>query len=349
MTHGMKPLRMVAFTSLAWLAAGSTMFAWSELGHDGIAGLAQQKLTPATTKVVNKILGNQSMASVASWADWIRLGEVTKLAGGAAEEADVEAALPGSDTWHFVDLPLGVTEYSSTAPSAGANDVVSGINKCIAILEGPDSSTAGGYDMHAIALKMLIHLVGDIHQPFHVACRYYRLGPVGANTYVTDPVVVVQENARDDRGANDLITAPPSNELHALWDAQMVDEIDPDNLIKTPEQAADRPKDIQQIVAFLSPKLAGNYRIGDNHYHQWAARWATDAIPVAQRAYVGIEVSGTLVANTTPGHETDIAPVAISNFDPGTYISNHRADAQEQLLKAAGRLADLLNSIHWHK
>lgn len=342
-------VRFSLFQILIFTAVTGTASAWGELGHDSIAALAQGKLNPATAKQVNTLLGNVPMSTVASWADWIRLGETQKLAGGEAEKADVEKALPGSDDWHFVDLPLGVQVYTPTAPSAGPNDVVSGINRCIQILEGPDSKTAGGRDMHNIALKMLIHLVGDIHQPFHVACRYYRLGPVGPNTVVTDPAIVASENLPDDRGANNL-TYGGSGELHAVWDDNIVLDIDAAHPIKppskpTPESLA---AEVVQVSSFLQPNLTSSYRVGDGEYHEWAARWAADAVPIAQKAYDGIVISGTLVQNPKPGHSGEIAPTPMVGFDLDTYISANRVLAQNQILKASGRLSDLLNSISWH-
>src|ERR1043166_5169874 len=178
----MKKFRVVSrilLASLCGFGFGPRASAFGHEGQEAVAILALQKLhadeaahnAKATVALQNitKLLGNEDMAAVAVWADWVRL-RATNLSTTVIH--DIDARFPGNGDWHFVDLPLGTSAYATNAVSANDNDVVHGINKCIAMLESADASAE--QDHHLVALKFLIHLVGDIHQPLHVACGYYQ-------------------------------------------------------------------------------------------------------------------------------------------------------------------------------
>jgi len=62
----------------------------------------------------------------------------------------------------------------------GRQRCVDAFAQCIAMLEKADTARKGS---HQCALKWIVHLAGDIHQPLHVACGYYR---VGSNKIVED-------------------------------------------------------------------------------------------------------------------------------------------------------------------
>ena len=161
-------LLSACFLGLAWRG-----FSFGHEGHEAVAVLALQKLhedkaandpkATAALEHVRTILGNEDLAAVAVWADWVRLEQTNHLSMSVIH--DIKARFPGSDDWHFVDLPLGTTAYSDTAVSANVDDVVHGIGKCISMLESADRSAKK--DRHAVALKFLVHLAGDIHQPLH--------------------------------------------------------------------------------------------------------------------------------------------------------------------------------------
>ena len=44
-------------------------FGWGETGHKAAAQIASERLTPEARKAVRELLGEQSMADVATWAD----------------------------------------------------------------------------------------------------------------------------------------------------------------------------------------------------------------------------------------------------------------------------------------
>jgi len=321
---------------LAWRG-----FSFGHEGHEAVAVLALQKLhddqaannpkAMAALEHIRAILGHEDLAAVAVWADWVRLEQTNRLSMSVIH--DIKARFPGSDDWHFVDLPLGTTAYSDTAVSANVDDVVHGIGKCISMLESADRSTKK--DRHAVALKFLIHLAGDIHQPLHVACGYYRWNFKGI---IRSPAPVTIGHLPHDRGGNKLLLAGGSDELHALWDSDLV-------FIQAGKHS---PTAVTNIVNALKGAFTPNLfpaQTGD--HHGWAAKWATDSIKVAVLAYKGIKVPRIPVPG--PHHsKREIPKTTLTSFDKGSYIAAHQNEEKQQLLKASWRLAEMLENINWH-
>jgi hypothetical protein len=130
-------LTIVLFAQNSW--------GWGSEGHMIVAQIAQNNLTPKAQAAVAKILNNQTLASVANWADTIKNNQ---------EWAHTKS-------WHFADIPDG--EDYSTAEHNQDGDVVGAITEMVKTLNSrTDDITKEN------ALKFLVHFAGDIHQPLHV-------------------------------------------------------------------------------------------------------------------------------------------------------------------------------------
>lgn len=140
--------------------------AWGPQGHRTVGALADRLLTPASRAQVAALLaadldklgnpsGRSTLESVAVWADEIR--------GTAADEP----------RWHYDDVPLcgSAPPRESYCPGGQCNSAQ--LERLTAVLA----------DRHADlrvrneALKWIVHLVGDIHQPLHAADN----GDLGGN------------------------------------------------------------------------------------------------------------------------------------------------------------------------
>ncbi len=131
--------------------------AWSVKGHAVIADIASSRLTPATRKNLNLLLGKNSLASIANWADAIRTDQ------------------PETFGWHFVDIPRNATGFSEerdcyrpqdkgpTSQTDHHNCVVDRIEMFRQVLGDGNASERD----RLIALMFLVHFVGDLHQPLH--------------------------------------------------------------------------------------------------------------------------------------------------------------------------------------
>jgi hypothetical protein len=170
-------------SQLLLVASLSTLFAspalaWGPTGHRAVGRIAERHLTAEATREVQALLAPERLAFVGTWADEIRS----------------DPAWSKAESWHWVTIPVGTTYADSRKNPAG--DVLEAIARFERVLA---DRTAPRLERQQ-ALKWLVHLVGDIHQPMHVGTR-------------------------DDRGGNDVLVlwfGDPSN-LHSVWDSGLID------------------------------------------------------------------------------------------------------------------------------
>lgn len=173
-----------ALLLLAGLAWSGTATAWGPLGHRLVATLAWEQVNPQARAQVERLLAgadHPSLAGIANWADWLR-GDDTRLARRSAR-------------WHYVNLAADGCQYVARRDCPGGNCVVGAINRQLAILGDRQRSRPA----RRRALKFVVHLVADVHQPLHAGYARDR----GGNTF--------QVNLDGD-GSN----------LHQLWDSGLL-------------------------------------------------------------------------------------------------------------------------------
>ena len=171
--------RVIIFVFLvSQFSFGNAIF-WSKTGHRTIGHIAQTELSGKAKRAINKILDGQNLASVSNFADEIKADRTYKE----------------FSAWHYVNFPAD-KDYGDVEPSP-YGDLMIGIQKCIAIVKNENSSK----EDKAFYLKMLVHFIGDLHQPMHVG----RL---------------------EDKGGNDLQVQwfGKGSNLHKVWDANMIND-----------------------------------------------------------------------------------------------------------------------------
>lgn len=136
------------------------LLSWGVTGHRTIGKIAENHLTPKAKAAVQELLGNQSLADVATWADEVRSQPEYKKTG----------------SWHFLNLPLGLSyaEFEKQVKAMTEDNVYSALEKCEHALL--DKSTTRIEKTEA--LKFVVHFVGDLHQPMHIS----RAEDKGGNT-----------------------------------------------------------------------------------------------------------------------------------------------------------------------
>jgi hypothetical protein len=298
--------------------------AWGPLGHSTIAAIAEKHLSPDAQSHVAAILAqghDTDLASIANWADDVRAAASGH--GPLSDDAEARAfndKFPTNALWHFVDLPLGTKDYRQFLGFTSVNDVVHAIKRCVAVLETAEDRT-DDFTMPQ-ALRLLVHLVGDIHQPLHCGTGFYDLSDLGHPVLTTDPRLCIGKP--NDRGGNDLFFGTDANqELHALWDEGLV-------------IAIRNSTDYRSLAEWLEPAVTVSPTTGD--YHTWPEQWAIDSVREARKAYRNIEFH----AATINGQRLRITVQL-----PTGYIDANRSLAASQLAKAGLHLAQLLNSLAW--
>src|SRR5215210_8108443 len=151
---------------------------WFQLGHRVIAEIAAGRLTPTAAAAVRDLLSGQDIGDASLWADQIR-GERRS-----------------TGSLHFVNIPLEATAYDPGRDCPGGRCIIAAIDSFVRILG--DSSTPRGE--RAEALRFVLHLVGDIHQPLHAANN-------------------------GDKGGNDtqVRLEGAGTNLHAAWDGKLIE------------------------------------------------------------------------------------------------------------------------------
>jgi hypothetical protein len=157
-------------------------FAWGMMGHRIVGEIASSYLTSKAGREIRKILGNETIALASNWADFIKS----------------DTAYQYLNEWHFINVGKGLNgaQFTDVLQKDTTVNAYTRLNFLIAQLKDEDLPQ----QQKVMYLRLLIHIAGDIHQPFHVS-------------------------ATGDRGGNDIKLTwfgQPSN-AHRVWDEQIVE------------------------------------------------------------------------------------------------------------------------------
>ena len=166
-------------TTLAILLilAPAPAFAWGKTGHRVTGAIAARHIGKSTARRIRAILGPETLAEASTWPDFMR--------------ASPDPFWRAAGAWHSVLAPDGA---HAGAPEQG--DAVTALAAFSATVRDPRAPLAE----RQRALRFIVHIVGDLHQPLH-AC------------------------AADDHCGGDVAVrffGQPTN-LHMLWDEGLID------------------------------------------------------------------------------------------------------------------------------
>ena len=304
------------------LAAAPRARAWGREGHEAIGTLAAELLHPNTKLRVKKILGAEDLATASVWLDEVRsASRGTGPLAGDKEAIAFAHKFPDNSKWHFTNFPLGADAYSDGSRFASPDDAIHTIRASIAVLEGRSTRFAP-----AQALRVLAHVVEDVHQPLHVGGGFFDLQDPAAPKLVTAPGSV-NGKAEDLGGNKVLVGRGRFDNLHAYWDDALVEHV---AATGNSEKLAAHLHHVVNLTAWKTP--------GD--YHAWAELWATDSLHEAAQAYHGLVFTAAKMAS---GKSVESIDAEL----PKDYEAVQKLRAQTQLAKAAVHLADLLNALDW--
>ena len=300
----MKRTSTILAAALLALAAAvpRPAFAWGPEGHSIIARLAVPRLTPAAKAELRRILGDDYEIGdyeIASWPDIIR--------GNKA----YEELYPRQGRWHYIDFDVQqwYDESFSLTVSDSGDDVVSQIYRWRDDLAEPGKLEG---EARLDALRFLVHLVGDMHQPLHCAYRY---GDMGGNMLPVNSFAG-RNYAFDETTPQDW--GPPS--LHSVWDESLVYELIGKHTVLGMARILSREITPEEEAAWT--------RGGD------VLRWAVDSYWIARKqAYRWTDGAKVPFTWSRPGMDLTL----------DNYIDSHLPIVRDQLKKGGVRLALLLN------
>ena len=190
-------LRSLTLALIVVIAIPFKVFAWGSSGHRIVAKIAYNQLHPAVKDSINKYLQLAHIEDAGTWMDDVRS----------------DPAYSYMSTWHYINIEKGqdsnLDSLNKTMIAAGKKikdvhevpdslaNIIWAINRAVNELEHRQNLTK---DQIALDIKMLFHLVGDLHQPLHVGYGVDK----GGNT-----IVVYVHNL-------------PSN-LHRVWDSDIIE------------------------------------------------------------------------------------------------------------------------------
>ncbi|MGH7914716.1 MAG: S1/P1 nuclease [Candidatus Binataceae bacterium] len=288
-------LRRAAVLALTLCLAGVyPADAWWENGHRVIARLAAAHLTPGARARVARILGVPDTP-----------GEVARALARASIWADETKAETGTGAWHFIDLTLQDRKSDIPLRCPEQNCAPARIRLFAAELA---FGKAGERWSERDALRYVVHLVGDIHQPMHT---------------VTDA----------DRGGNCERLSEPvdgARNLHAVWDGALVDELGANSV----RLAAN----LESYLEALGP--VAERELARGSVDDWV--WQSHEIAV-QDVYAKLHIPVEPPEFPASCRE---APLDIWEFRPpidSLYLDSMKPVVRDQLVKAGLRLARVLN------
>jgi hypothetical protein len=155
-----------------------TSQAFGPTGHRVVGRIAETHLSDAAARAVKELMGSESLAQAATWPDDIRS----------------DTTLPNTGDWHFVTIEDGQTYETSKKNPKG--DAIVKLQEFINVFRNPGATK----EQKVVALRWIVHLTGDLHQPLHVG-----RGP--------------------DRGGNTIKVTWFGKEtnLHSVWDSELIE------------------------------------------------------------------------------------------------------------------------------
>ena len=203
-------VRNLAWFTVTWLLAITATFnvnAWDGTGHMLVAQIAHDRLNDKARARVDALaaqLDNNGVpynsVTLACWPDDIK-------------DKNSKSPFQGQfKPWHYIDigcLPTDPDVFAHPPTLTKTNgDVITALNHCVELIRSKKTDEL--VPNEAVALALVMHFVGDIHQPLHTTARY-------------NPHPKPDDKYKDDAGGNgislaNLADTPWSKNLHSFWD-----------------------------------------------------------------------------------------------------------------------------------
>lgn len=214
MTHrACSVLAALAAISLLAVAVPAPALAWGANGHRIVGQIGEDHLSPAARHEIHLLAGRQSLALLSTWPDFIRsfrawdcvkpwhfltVEDGETIDDGLAREADLARSACDEALFRSLGMPDNVLEAIDYFAAIVGGDEVK--RDHFARLMAQSGVEPYGGSVRLTALSLVVHFVGDIHQPLHVG----RGGDRGGNSITVEWF--------------DELTR-----LHSLWDSGLIE------------------------------------------------------------------------------------------------------------------------------
>jgi hypothetical protein len=313
------PATLIAFAMFSAPAA----HAWGCQGHEAVALIAEMHLNPHALAMVNKLLTDYPRDPALN--KYCKETGLTPMADAAPWADDYRSVHPETEGWHFIDIAGDATQKNLASFCSEKNGCLpKALQAQWDILRASDSTP----EQRALALRFVIHFLGDIHQPLH---------DFGNNDQGGNCVPVEFFGAEPQLRNPQRESYAPN--LHGTWDSGIIGRMMGD---KTVQQFA------SEINTSLDQQISGWMAAGTK-VDPWAWAWE------------GHDVAMNVVYGKLPHAIPLEKPVEMTSCADDNHISTRMLalhedleqpyqDAavpvvQQQIAKAAARLAGMLNDL----
>ncbi|HVM76420.1 MAG TPA: S1/P1 nuclease [Candidatus Saccharimonadales bacterium] len=230
---------LILFASFLFLLCSAPAWAWGCKGHQTVALIAEQNLTPEALQFVNKLLSENP---VDPGLKRYCTDPAHDLLADASTWPDDVRNIAKNGPWHYIDIPRGAARAPLSEYCGSESCVTQAIADQVAILKDPHADPYKRAD----AIRYIVHFVGDLHMPLHATTN----DDQGGNCV---PVYFYWRTPQ-------LIRNSYSPNLHFVWDVAIL-EHDMDNA------------DPAEYAVFLSHSFAeelAKWRSAGIHVDDWA-------------------------------------------------------------------------------
>jgi hypothetical protein len=346
----------ILFPALLW---ANIALGYGPIGHQIIGAVADGKLAGTETgKKVTALLDGMTLEKVsvipddpgifhysahpridAQLRDYWHANPPTK---------DLNSPTPSHHWFHYTDVPLvGGEKYGDGKAGRSKWDIVQMIPYCIAVLKGEVPEDNARKITKPIAVILLAHFVGDIHQPLHVGAEFF-----DKEGHPTNPGKTA--DSLEDQGGNTLTLNLASGgteatrhaKFHYYWDSETVAAnlpALPETMPKEERRAKTDAAKAELVQKFITDeprdwRLASGVALKD-----YAETWANEILPLAREAHERLQFKDIASKQLEDGSivaagfaEEKKSADGVSYYDWSAHV------VRDELHKAGWRLADLL-------
>jgi len=319
------------------LSLRSLSFGWGCSGHEIVALIAQRQLSDVAAQKVLSLLKNPGLYvnkrpfRFCSPRTYVLTNpsDLGLMAFYATFADDFRGKDPSTAPWHFWDVPLNSTTDPDLPQFCDKGCVVKAVQDQIDTLKSSSATKSA----RSKALALLIHFVGDLHQPLHIADNNDRGGNcVPVKFFGDEPQI-----------STNGTSATPN--LHGIWDTNIPEKI---GHIRRATHDDDLTNYVDTLMSEFDTDMA-TWRTQPVDIRAWALESHSHAVT---------ESYGDL-PTTIDGED----PVAVNNCADDDNVLQRMLDLDEsvnqnyvdqvkpviegRLARAGTRLAVILNQI-WH-
>lgn len=250
---------MKTFIAGLMLMSSSAVFAWGNTGHRVVGEVATKFLNADVGYKAYQILKGESLARVSTWPDEIK---------------SEPATYSNTFNWHYTTWQTDDHDHSEHEESASTGFLLKTISEQTAVLRDPNATN----EQKAFAIKFLVHLVGDIHQPLHVgngtdqggnyckvtfhnkAYNLHALWDEGMLDFTNLSFTELAKFVMEGRSVEEIRAARTGNAVDwARESKEIVPTVYPANVVQSPEPMSIRTYCQKEVKPEEMPKLAYEY------------------------------------------------------------------------------------------